>query len=373
MANAWKILIVGAGPVGLTAALELARRGIVSRIIDDNEPSPVNESRALAVNKRTFDLLAPSGVSALLRAEAIQVREMRIYSGSRHLTSIDLQSDGAADGVLNALPQGRTERLLAARLAEFRIEPEWGVKFAGLCDDAGGKIIARLEGPSGNEEYVADILIGADGAHSLVRKSIGLEFTGESFPETFYIADVTYDRDLDVDYGEARFFNPGVVARIPVSRRTFRFISTLENFKSLIVHPAKIVEMPWESTFRAVFRHVEPMQKGKVFLVGDAAHIHSPIGGRGMNLGIEDACWLAWLISDGREAEYSALRKDAVEHVLAQTKAATQGVLLKNPVAVWLRNLILPLALKFPTFRRIVLKGVRGLDTPAPPWLEQDK
>ena len=90
-----------------------------------------------------------------------------------------------------------------------------------------------------------------------------------------------------------------------------------------------------------------------------------------MNLGIEDACWLAWLISEGRENEYTGLRMEAVEHVLAQTKANTRAILLKNPVLVWLRNNLVPLVLKVPPLRRSFIDGVRGLDTPAAPWLER--
>jgi 2-polyprenyl-6-methoxyphenol hydroxylase-like FAD-dependent oxidoreductase len=364
------ILIIGAGPVGLTAALELARRGIASRIIDNNAPSPVNESRALAVNQRSMDLLAPSGVARLIDNEAIRLRQMQVFSGEKRILTIELGAGAGEQVFLRSLPQGRTERLLAARLAEFGIAPDWGVTFTGFSEPKAGKTVASLAGPKGLEEFEADIVIGADGAHSQVRKSLGLDFAGEGFPETFYIADIVYDRDIDRDHAQARFQNPGVIACIPVGKRTFRYISTLEDFKSRIQHPAEPVDIVWESTFKAVFRHVRSMQEGNVFLAGDAAHIHSPVGGRGMNLGIEDACWLAWLISEGRQADYTSLRMEAVEHVLAQTKANTRVILLRNPISVWLRNIFVPLALKVPAIRRSIVEGVRGLDTPAAPWLE---
>jgi 2-polyprenyl-6-methoxyphenol hydroxylase-like FAD-dependent oxidoreductase len=365
------ILIIGAGPVGLAAALELARRGIFARIIDNNAPSPIHESRALAVNERTMQMLAPSGVAKLIDEEAIKLRQMQVYSGEKRILTIELGADAAGQTFLRSLPQGRTERILAARLAKYDIAPEWGVAFEGFAEPKGGRPAAKLQGPNGAEESEADIVIGADGSHSLVRKSLGLEFSGESLPETFYIADIVYDRDIERDHAQARFQNPGVIACIPVSKRTFRYISTLTDFKSRIQHPAKVVDIVWESAFRAVFRHVSSMQKGPVFLAGDAAHIHSPVGGRGMNLGIEDACWLAWLISEGRQAEYTSLRMEAVQHVLAQTKANTRAILLKNPAAVWLRNSLVPLALKVPALRRSIIDGVRGLDTPAAPWLER--
>ncbi len=367
--NAPNVLIVGAGPVGLTAALELARRGIPARIIDNNAMSPLNESRALAVNQRTMDLLAPSGVANLIDGEAIILQQMQVFSGEKHILTIEMGEDAPNETFLRSLPQGRTERILAGRLSELGITPEWGVAFEGFVAPKGTKPVAKLKGHNGFEQFEADIVIGADGSHSLVRKSLGLDFSGESFPETFFLADIVYDRDIERDYAQARFQNPGVIACIPVNKRTLRYISTLEDFKSRIQHPAKVVDVIWESDFKAVFRHVSSMQHGAVFLAGDAAHIHSPVGGRGMNLGIEDACWLAWLISEGRQIEYSDLRMGAVKHVLAQTKANTQAILLKNPMAVWLRNAFAPLAFKVPFVRRTVIKGVRGLDTPAAPWL----
>jgi 2-polyprenyl-6-methoxyphenol hydroxylase-like FAD-dependent oxidoreductase len=369
--NSQRILIIGAGPVGLTAALELARRGLLARIIDNGAPSPIHESRALAVNQRTMELLAPSGVAQMIDAEAIKLRQMQVFSGAKQIMAVDLGRDTGGQPFLRSLPQGRTERLLAARLADFKIAPEWGTAFAGFAEPRGGKPVSKLAGPKGGEDFEADLVIGADGAHSLVRKSMGLDFAGESLPETFYIADIAYDRDIERDYVQARFQNPGVIAYIPVNKRTFRYISTLEDFKSKIQHPEKPVDIVWESTFKAVFRHVSSMQKGPVFLAGDAAHIHSPVGGRGMNLGIEDACWLAWLISERRQSEYTSLRMEGVEHVLAQTKANTRAILLKNPMAVWLRNTFVPLVLKIAPLRRAFTDGVRGLDTQAAPWLER--
>jgi 2-polyprenyl-6-methoxyphenol hydroxylase-like FAD-dependent oxidoreductase len=183
------------------------------------------------------------------------------------------------------------------------------------------------------------------------------------------MSDFTYASEIGSNFGEARFFNPGVIAHVPVSKRTIRYISTLENYRDLIKHPATIADIPWQTTFKVSFRHAEAMQKGRAFLLGDAAHIHSPVGVRGMNLGIEDACWLAWLISEGRESEYSSLRMPVAKHVLRQTENNTRAILPSNALAIWLRNTLAPLIFKIPIFRDRMLRGVSGLDTPAPPWL----
>jgi 2-polyprenyl-6-methoxyphenol hydroxylase-like FAD-dependent oxidoreductase len=364
-----RVLIAGAGPTGLTLALELARRGISCRIVDSDEPAPIHESRALAINKRTLHLLGPSGVADAIKREALGVREMRVYSRDKPLLIIRPSSKLGDEPMLLSLPQGHTERLLGAELAKYGVVPEWHTAFAGLTKNDQTGITATLKGPRGADECEADFLAGADGAHSQVRKSLGLGFSGESLQQIFYISDFTYETDSESDFGEARFFNPGVIARIPVSKQTLRYVSTLENYRVLIKHPAKIADVPWETTFKVSFRHAEAMQKGRAFLLGDAAHIHSPVGGRGMNLGIEDACWLAWLISTGHEAEYSSLRLPAAKHVLRQTENNTRAILLENPLAIWLRNTFAPLALNIPAFRDRMFRSVSGLDTPAPPWL----
>ncbi|MGO4832401.1 FAD-dependent oxidoreductase [Rhizobiaceae sp. 2RAB30] len=117
------------------------------------------------------------------------------------------------------------------------------------------------------------------------------------------------------------------------------------------------------------FRHVDPMARDNIYLCGDAAHIHSPVGGRGKNLGFEDACWLAWLVSEGRQAEYSDLRLPAARHVLAETRRNTGMALMRNPVALAARNVLMPLLGGLPWLRRESVRGALGLDTPSPPWL----
>ncbi len=154
---------------------------------------------------------------------------------------------------------------------------------------------------------------GPTGAHSAVRKALGAGFPGEALEAYFYIADFRYAKPVDAHFAEITLCDPGMLGRLPVSADVLRYISTLEDFEGRIIHPEVVAEKTWASQFRIHFRHVEPMAKGNVFMAGDAAHIHSPAGARGMNLGIEDACWLAWLIAEGREEEYSALRNSSRE------------------------------------------------------------
>lgn len=164
-----------------------------------------------------------------------------------------------------------------------------------------------------------------------------------------------------------------MIGRLPVSSDTVRYLSTLSDFEKRIRHPVAGGQAVWVSNFRIHFRHVERMSSGNIFLAGDAAHIHSPAGARGMNLGIEDACWLAYLISEGREQEYSGLRLPAVKTVLKQTYGLTSLVTMRNPVVTGLRNALMPIAVRIPFVADRLLRGIAGYDTPPPPWIDGAK
>lgn len=366
------ILIAGAGPVGLTAALELARRGFAPRIVDDGSgPTPEEESRALGVNARTLTLLSASDITDDILAEAQPIELFRVRSGKKTLVELNTRQVKGRFSAIHGLAQGRTERLLIEALSAYGIAPEWQTAIvAGEIADFQKPEVTLQHADGVMETVRPDILIGADGAHSVVRKALAGGFPGEALEAYFHLADFRYEGPVDTHFGEISLFDPGMVGRLPVAADVIRYISTLADFESRIVHPAKVAEKIWASQFRIHFRHVEPMAKGNVFLAGDAAHIHSPAGARGMNLGIEDACWLAWLIAEGREQEYSALRIPAVKQVLKQTYGLTRLITMTNPLAIAARNLFAPLLLRFGPARRTLLQSVAGYDTPRPPWID---
>lgn len=364
------ILITGAGPVGLTLALELARHGIRARIVAKSSgPTPANESRALGVNARTLTLLEECGATALILHKARRINRFRVASRGKVLLTVDTARLRGRYSPLYALPQGETENILIALLARHQIVPEWQTVVEQVSGDV-EKPQVLLRHADGSIETVApDILVGADGAHSVVRQNCGFTFPGDSIDMPFYLADYRYMRPVETNYAEGNFLNPGVLARIPVTEDTIRYISTREDYDSLIEHPAEVRDRPWTSLFRISFHHVESLRRGRVFLAGDAAHVHSPVGARGMNLGIEDACWLAWLIANGRQDEYSDLRLPAIETVIKATRRTTAFVTLSNPILTGLRRLILPWFSLFPSSTRAVLRTISGRDTPAPPWI----
>ncbi len=364
------ILIAGAGPVGLALALELARRGIRPRIVAETDgPVAENESRALGVNARTLMLLGPSGVAGDIRAQALPIEGLQLSSLGAPLLRIRTDRFRGPGPALSILPQGVTERLLLERLRAFEIEPEWHTRVNGVDGTPDAPEVTLVRNDDSGETVRPTILVGADGAHSMVRKACGFGFPGDALDNLFFLADYAYDAPVDATHGRVQFFNPGVLACIPVRANVLRYISTLPDYEDRIVHPRPNGEQRWRSQFTVSFRHVEAMSEGRVYLAGDAAHIHSPIGARGMNLGIEDACWLAWLIAEGREAEYSKLRLPAVRGVLRQTRMLTAMATMDQPASLALRNRILPLMAHLPFAERALVRRIAGMDTPHPPWL----
>lgn len=365
------ILIAGAGTTGLTAALELARRGFRPRIVDnDTGPIPLVESRALGVNARTLTLLGPSRVTDAILQEAQQIAQFRLVANGRRLATIDTTRVAGPFSAIHALAQGHTERLLLSKLDDYEVDPEWQTTVETVSGDLDNPIVTLRKADGSVETAAFDIVVGADGAHSAVRKAVGIGFPGEALESSFYLADFRYKREIDPHFFEMKLFDPGMIGRLPVERDVLRYISTLPDFESKIEHPAPVAERLWTSSFRIHFRHVETMSRGNVFLAGDAAHIHSPAGARGMNLGIEDACWLAWLISEGREGEYGRLRMPAVKSVLKQTRQLTTLFTMSNPLAISIRNLAVPVLFRLPAVSRKLLRGVAGYDTPSPPWID---
>jgi 2-polyprenyl-6-methoxyphenol hydroxylase-like FAD-dependent oxidoreductase len=309
-------------------------------------------------------------VSALLiLAKARRLTKFKISSAGKPLATVETENFRSQFCPIQILPQGETERLLLQKLSTFGIIPEWSTELTSLSGDV-KKPVVTLQHLDGRAETVEpDMLIGADGAHSAVRKAFGFAFPGNAIETRFFLADYRYAQPVDTGFIEMNFLNPGVLGRLPVSEDTLRYLSTQEDFETRIDHPAMVQERTWSSEFKISFRHVETMSRGNVFLAGDAAHVHSPAGARGMNLGIEDACWLAWLISEGREKDYSSLRIPAVKTVLKDTRRNTAFITLKNPLLTGLRSLLLPVVTHIPAITTAFLRNAAGQDTPPPPWI----
>lgn len=363
-------LIAGAGPTGLTLALELARRGKTVRIFDRSPgPRPVEQSRALGILPPSLVLLEPSGVTTRLLEAGLTIKEARVSRDALPRFAIDIAKGGGKFPFLLSLPQGQTERILIAALEEFGVEPEWNSEVSGLTD-VGERPLLSVNQGGDVEEIPGRFVAGCDGVHSVVREKLGIAFEGDRFPATFSLADVVLKQPDPKGVAMVNAIAEGVVARLPLPDGSVRLIGS---FPDVEQHPdvaPLIGSTGWKSDFSITFRHAVKLQKGRAFLAGDAAHVHSPVGGRGMNTGIGDAAWLAWLICEARQEEYEDYRLPVARMIISQTRAMTKIISRRTALRRFALDHILPLAMKFSFVQRRAAAQMLAHDMPHPDWID---
>ncbi len=361
------ILIVGAGPVGLTAAVELTRRGFSPRLIE-KDTRPHKESRALAINPRSMDILEPNGATKRFIKAGIKARGMNFHAPDRLLFRLDMRNiPHPVRKYMLVLPQVETEKHLIATLGG-NSKVDWKTELTGLVLK-GGKPAVTLKRNGKTETLSPDIVIGADGAHSTVRKALGINFIGEAYEHDWGLADVHLD-GLAPEELHIFDLSPLLIGFIPIRGDLFRVVADTTNVFDHMPSCVKVKKVIWESQFRISHRQVETYQKGPAFLAGDAAHIHSPVGGRGMNLGIEDAAWLAYLIAQDDTESYTQHRHPVAKNVLEKVDRATRIISSDGSVTTFLRRFVFPYIARRNFAQRNAFRNITGLDTPAPPWLE---
>lgn len=365
MAATGSVLIAGAGPTGLAAALFLTLLGVPVRIID-RASEPTHTSKALGVNPRTLKLLEETGVTAAIETEAQPMRALRLHRRGRPLTTLTI--DWAAIGAehrMVILPQARTEALLADALAQRSVHVERGLGLIGLSQTPDVVKATLTDGSTAT----APLLFGADGAHSSVRKALDLDFPGDGWDEPWQLIDVDLTGPA-ADEGWIDLGPEGPFVCLPFSGQTFRLIGfgppLLDNLPGGWTTGA----VRWRSDFHVSHRMVQRMTVGRVCLGGDAAHIHSPIGARGMNLGIEDAFVFAACAADalagqtGRLEDYDRLRRPVDAAVVRNVRTLTSAVRDTSARADQLRRFLIPLIARAPFLLHRILRVGMGLDHP---------
>ncbi|MGI9418155.1 MAG: FAD-dependent oxidoreductase, partial [Geminicoccaceae bacterium] len=353
------MLIAGAGPSGLAAAIELHRRGHQVRIIDKAKGF-AEQSRAIGVNPRTLSILGPSGASERLLAEGTRIESACLHFVNGRVARLDFTSLDTPYPFMLALPQSRTERLLHETFAELGGSVEHEMALTGFSQNPDG-VSCRIKGSFGETEIAATHLIGADGARSTVREQAGIAFPGDSLDHDWTLADVAMDWPYPPNELHVFFDDTGFLFTITMGADRLRIVSPDAAPEARLPVGARVKEEIWRSSFRVHHRQVPTYQQGRVYLAGDAAHIHSPIGARGMNMGISDAATLAWLISEGREAEYSAMRHPVGARTIAMVKRQTRQAVAAARWQRRLAGLIGPLALRIPMIHRFATQFVTGL------------
>lgn len=352
------VLVVGAGPTGLVLALWLARLGIGVRIIDKTD-EPGTTSRALVVHARTLELYRQLGLDGDVTGGALPFAAINLWVRGRRRARAEFGDIGRGLSPFPGMwiyPQDEHERMLVARLQEVGVTVERATELAGF-EERGSSIVARIRNRDGERDCEAKYLAGCDGAHSTVRETLGIGFPGGTYSRVFYVADVLVsgpvaNDELHVALDDADFFAVfpmkgeraarliGTVERGAESRHDLRWEDVSRD--ALEKMSIAVERVNWFSTYHVHHRVADSFRRGRVFLAGDAAHIHSPVGGQGMNTGIGDAVNLAWKLAPavrGRGAmlldTYEPERRAFAERLVATTDrgftfATSDGVLARR-------------------------------------------
>jgi 2-polyprenyl-6-methoxyphenol hydroxylase-like FAD-dependent oxidoreductase len=379
-----RIAIVGAGPTGLALAMTLASAG-VDFVLLDQQAEGANTSRAGVVHARTLEVLDELGASAELLRRGITIDRFSVRDGSRRLISLDFAKLPTAHPYTLMIPQSETEAVLVARLRELGGDVHRSHEVTDLRQDADG-VTLTVQGPDGPPAQLrAEYAVGADGMHSTVRESAGIGFTGESYGESFVLADVTMDWTPGREEVSLLFDAAGLVVVAPLPGDRYRVVATVDDappvpdaaFVQQILDErahgqGTITGLVWSSRFHVHHRVADHYRAGRLLLAGDAAHVHSPAGGQGMNTGIQDGYTLGLALtramnstdgtSDAVLDSYETTRRPVAQRVVAFTDRMTRLATTRNRTKRAARNALLPLVGRLPAFRTRLTSEIAELN-----------
>lgn len=336
-------VIAGAGPVGLSAALALCDMAYRVAVADRNA-SVTDQSRAVGVNRRSLELLGPSGVAQQLLERAVRLRRVHFLRDGRPFVTLSIPGADGPRPRLIALPQSETERVLEHALGERGVCVHWGQELVSL-DETDAGVNAHFRSTTGQRSIVtARALLGADGSRSATRRALGLSFDGRTLPEDWSLADATVDWPFPADACGALGRDGRVLFMITLGNGRHRLIGNRDDVLRAAGRLMTIHEVHWEGTFNVHLRVAEAMGRGRVHLAGDAAHTHSPVGGQGMNLGIADAFAFAEAFRDGAFDRYRRDRHAAARKVVARTTMAYELMTARSHAGRLTRDTALRLA-----------------------------
>ncbi|PDQ22488.1 pentachlorophenol monooxygenase [Mesorhizobium sanjuanii] len=377
-----KVLIIGAGPTGMALSIALHQAG-VDHVLIDRLAHGLQSSRAGVIHAQTLESLEPLGVTGRLTELALKLENFAIRDRNRALLKLDFGKLPTKHPYLLMLPQNLTEQVFAERIAALGGVIHRSVEARTVVQDVDGAHVTVVE--NGREKLIsARYVVGADGMNSLARKSAGIEFDGAAYDASFVLADVRLDWPVGATEVSLLFASAGLVVVAPLPDGSYRVVATVDDapekpdvadIQALLdsrgptKERTRVIDLMWSSRFRVHHRLVRAYRKDRLFLMGDAAHVHSPAGGQGMNTGIIDAVMLGQLLGDvvngvRPEAEldlYEKLRRPAAQEVLELAGRMTEMALARSPVKRFLRNLALSVLNLNPFLKRRLALKLSGL------------
>ena len=353
------VLVVGAGPVGLAAAINLALKDYPVRIVEARS-EPSTYSKAIGINARTLELLEPTGVTDHLLDAGLKILRINFQNAHSVLFTVDFSKAVHRYNFMLALPQSETERILERRLNELGVHVERNVSLKRL-EQRPNSVIGYLAVDGREEEFEASYVIGSDGAHSTVRRQLGIDFPGHRMRGDWSLADVAMDSPLQAGAANVVFGNDGMLFAIEFRPGVYRIASERPKVIERLPEGSVVHEVLWESDFAVSHRLAEHYAVGRVLLAGDAAHLHSPLGARGMNLGIEDAATLVSALSLSNPQQYSRARLAVSKAVVRMVKAQTRLATSTGPLVRFVRAKVIPRALGIGAVHQRLAERMLGL------------
>jgi len=376
------ILIVGAGPVGMSLALALRNLGADPLLIERRSDIP-NTSRAAVIHAKTLEMLEDLGATAPLLAAGVKVPVFRVRDRGQVLVTVDFSSLETPYPFTLMCPQNRTEEILAACLDAAGGTIARGVELLNLTS-ADDRVVARVKTAEGPAQISAKWVVGCDGAHSPVRDTVGIPFVGAPYQQDFVLADVEMEWPLSRDEVSLFFSPQGLVVVAPLPDERYRIVATLDHapeapgsdlFTALLAERGPpsgnvtIKKLLWASRFRLAHRIAKQFVAGRVVLCGDAAHVHSPAGGQGMNTGIQDAVSLAPALveavngaDDERLAKWQKDRLAIAHDLIATTDRLTKAATMHSPIGRTVRNSAISIASHWPGLTDRMARKLSELD-----------
>lgn len=381
------VLIVGAGPTGLMLANQLARRGLRPLVID-RHGGPAQQTRAMAVQARTLEIYAKLGIAERAVALGRRGDGANLWVAGRHAARIplgDIGRDLSPFPHVLMLGQDDNERILGARLREAGIDVQWNTELVAL-EPQGERVALALKRPDGSTARVtATWVAGCDGSRSAVRELCGIGFPGAPYEHTFFVADTTAVGSMTAGELNVYLWRDGfhlffpmrgtdrwrVIGILPKALRRRDGVGFADVATAIVAEAGiglRFEHCDWFSTYRIQHRSAERFRDGRCFLLGDAAHIHSPMGGQGMNTGLQDAYNLGWKLAavvrgDAEAAlldSYAAERMPVAQRLLDSTDRAFTLVVSESWAASVLRTRVIAKvaagAMTLPRVRRLAFR-----------------
>jgi 2-polyprenyl-6-methoxyphenol hydroxylase-like FAD-dependent oxidoreductase len=376
------VLIVGAGPTGLALASTLSRAGI-RPIIVEKLAAHQNTSRAAVIHAHTLEQLDGLGLAEPMLRDGLRLTRFSVRDRDQVLARLNFDWLPSRFACLLMLPQDRTEAILTNALEQTKTAVRWGCSLEGLTVTDDG-VEAIVSSAAGTQTLRARYVVGADGMHSRVRQAAGIGFSGHSYEQSFILADVEMEWKPGRDEVMLFFSPEGLLVVAPLPGNAYRVVATVDeapatpeasDVEQLLRRrgpsssSASVHVVRWSSRFRLHHRVADRYRHGRLLLVGDAAHVHSPAGGQGMNTGLVDACVLGKLLTRAlfqRTREdpldrYESMRRPAAKEVLALAGRLTAMAILKGRTQRLLRNVAFRLVGALPPLRRRLEMSLSGL------------